>query len=104
MELDILIELRVTETSFSFSISPIRSDILYKLQQNRYINFLLLLCGQCFGKIYDELMKMVEVIKNLGDGTFRRDCVTEDLSKSKSNVVLYFLLPLFIEYLISNLK
>lgn len=64
-----------------------------------------LLGGELLDVVYRDVMaKVIEEIKRSGGGTLSTDGATDNLSKSKSNVILHTPRPLFIEYLRSDLK
>lgn len=61
--------------------------------------------GELLDTVYKDVMeKVVDEIKRTGGGTLSIDGATDNLAKSKSNVILHTPRPLFIEYLRSDLK
>lgn len=61
--------------------------------------------GELLDKVYGDVMsKVLAEVCSAGGGTLSIDGATDNLAKSKSNVILHTPIPFFIEYMRSDLK
>lgn len=97
--------IHVTATPFSFFLHKAWHDFFAKLRPNWKMPSPSVIGGVLLDDIYKKIMdKTIESIKNSGGGTLSIDGATDNLAKSKSNVIIYAPCPLFVEYLRSDLN
>lgn len=101
-ELDHLFSAAVHDTATPFVFSEYQAwmGFFFKLRPHCHVPFALVIGGLLLDDIYEDVIaRVVDWIRQSGGDVMSVDCATNNLARSKSNVILFLPVPLFVEYL-----
>ena len=93
-----------TATPFSFFEDPVWEAFFMAVAPAWKMPSPARISGELLDRVYDEVMsKTLDKIKSEGGGTMGVDGATDNIAKSKSNVIIHTPFPFFIDYLRGDL-